>query len=224
MLGRRGWNITLTARGLSGLDCVAAELAELGVQARSVAGDVADEAHIARLLADHLAAYGGLDALVLAAGVGWAGPIDGYSSKRLDLQLNVNFRSPFLLTSAALPSMRDSANYHTQGVSRLIAISSIEGLNAEPGLAAYGATKAALISLVDSVNSEERINGIVATAIAPGYVATDMSDWVTEVIAKDTMLSVDDVVRCVELVFDLSPQAVLPRIVLQRRTAGSQSA
>lgn len=120
--------------------------------------------------------------------------------------------------------MPASAKHRPQGVSRLIAISSIEGLHAEPEFAAYEATKAALISLVDSVNSEERKNGVVAAAISPECVLTDMSDWVTDVIAKSTMLSVDDVVRCVESILDLSPQAVLPRIVLERRMVGPHGA
>jgi 3-oxoacyl-[acyl-carrier protein] reductase len=219
MLALRGWDLTVTARGADALEALSLELAETGVSVRAVAGDIGDEQHIAELVAGHISDFGHVNALVLAAGIGSAAPIDGYPSKRLDRQLDVNFRSPFLLTAAALSSLRSSAQSRPDGVSRVIAIASIEGLHPEPGLAAYGATKAALISLIESINAEERANGVVATAICPGFVDTDMSDWVADVIGKATMLTIADVVRCVELTLDLSANAVLPQIVLQRRLA-----
>lgn len=219
MLARRGWDLTVTARGIEALEILSGEIAQRGVSGRAVAGDIGDEQHVASLVEGHVSAFGSVNALVLAAGVGSAGPIDGYLSKRLDRQLDVNFRSPFLLAAAAMSSLRQSARALPGGVSRVIAIASIEGIHPEPGLAAYGATKAALISLVESINAEERTSGVVATAISPGFVDTDMSDWVADVIGKDTMLTIDDVVRCVELVLDLSANAVVPHIVLRRRLA-----
>lgn len=219
MLARRGWDLTVTARGVEALDTLSVELAETTVSARAVAGDIGDELHIEALVAGHISAFGGVNALVLAAGVGSAGPIDGYPSRRLDRQLAVNFRAPFLLTAFAMSHLRSSAQSRPDGVSRVIAVASIEGLHPEPGLAAYGATKAALISLIKSINAEERVNGVVATAISPGFVDTDMSDWVADVVGKETMLSVDDVVRTVEAILDLSANAVVPHIVLQRRLA-----
>lgn len=217
MLAHRGWDLTVTARGQEALDALTVELAGTGSSTRAVAGDIGDEEHIAALVAGHISAFGGVNALILAAGVGSAAPIDGYPSKRLDRQIDVNFRSPFLLTAAAMSPLRSSAQSQPDGVSRVIAIASIEGIHPEPGLAAYGSTKAALIALMESINAEERANRVVATAISPGFVDTDMSDWVADVIGKDTMLTIGDVVRCVELVLDLSVNAVLPQIVLKRR-------
>lgn len=218
MLASRGWSLTLTARGAEALEIAVAELSR-DTEVRSVAGDMSDEAHVAALVGGHVEAFGTLDALVLAAGVGSAGPIADYPSRRLDRQLEVNFRAPFLLSAAAIPAMREGAHVLAGGVARVIAIASLEGIFPEPGLAAYGATKSALLSLVTSINAEERLNGVVATAISPGYVDTAMSDWVADVIDKDSMLRVDDVVRCVELLLDVSPQAVIPQIALHRRAA-----
>ncbi|MCW2604435.1 MAG: putative 3-oxoacyl-[acyl-carrier-protein] reductase, partial [Pseudonocardiales bacterium] len=64
--------------------------------------------------------------------------------------------------------------------SRIVALSSIEGVFPESGLAAYGASKAALISLIRSINVEENGNGVLATAISPAFVATELSAWATE--------------------------------------------
>ncbi len=224
LLARRGWGVTIAARGVEALDDCVGELMSLGARAVSVAGDVSDDRHVTDILERHLDHFGGLDALVLAAGVGSAGPLAGYPARRLDRQFDVNFRGPFLMTAAALPSLRATAQRNASGVARVIALSSLEGLHPESGLAAYGATKAALLSLVNSINTEERGNGVLATAIAPGYVDTEMSDWISDVIPKASMLSVDDITRCVELLLDLSPQAVIPQIVLSRRDAPSYQA
>ena len=75
-----------------------------------------------------------------------------------------------------------------------------------------------------SVNAEERVNGVLATAIAPGYVDTAMSDWVADTIPKDEMLKVSDVVSAVEFLLDLSANAVVPTIVLHRRLADPHQA
>jgi hypothetical protein len=48
-----------------------------------------------------------------------------------------------------------------------------------------------------------------------------MSDWVAEVIPKETMISVDDIVRCVALLLDLSPQCLLPHLMVHRRDANA---
>ena len=223
-LAKRGWGVTIAARGVEALEARVRDLTSLGSSAIAVAGDVSDDLHVTELIERHLDAFGGLDALVLAAGVGSAGPLAGYQARRLDRQIDVNFRGPFLLTAAALPSLRATAQRNDSGVARVIALSSLEGLHPESGLAAYGATKAALISLVNSINTEERGNGVTATAIAPGYVDTEMSDWISDVIPKASMLSVDDTTRCVELILDLSPQALLPQIVLSRREAPTYQA
>ena len=223
-LAKRGWGVTIAARGVEALEACVRDLTSLGSSAIAVAGDVSDDLHVTDLIERHLDAFGGLDALVLAAGVGSAGPLAGYQARRLDRQIDVNFRGPFLLTAAALPSLRATAQRNDSGVARVIALSSLEGLHPESGLAAYGATKAALISLVNSINTEERGNGVMATAIAPGYVDTEMSDWISDVIPKASMLSVDDITRCVELILDLSPQALLPQIVLSRREAATYQA
>jgi 3-oxoacyl-[acyl-carrier protein] reductase len=88
----------------------------------------------------------------------------------------------------------------------------------------YGASKAALVSLVRSINAEEGAHGIAASAISPGYVDTDMSVWVSDTIAPDTMISVADIVKVVELVLGVSPDAVLPHIIVNRARASAYHA
>jgi len=98
------------------------------------------------------------------------------------------------------------------------------GVYPEEGLAAYGAAKAALISFVRSINLEEGSAGVVATAISPGFVDTDMSAWTTDTIPADTMLSISDIVKVVDLVLSLSRTAVLPHILISRAGASAYHA
>jgi NAD(P)-dependent dehydrogenase (short-subunit alcohol dehydrogenase family) len=87
----------------------------------------------------------------------------------------------------------------------------------EPGLAAYGAAKAALISVCQSVNVEESASGVSATAISPGYVDTEMSSWVRDRIDPADMIDAGDIAELVVALTRLSARAVVPGIVVARR-------
>lgn len=87
---------------------------------------------------------------------------------------------------------------------------------AEPGLAVYGATKAALISFMQTLNAEESAHGVTATAIAPGYVHTDMSAWATDTIPARTMIPVADVVAVADMLLSLGPRTSIATIVMSR--------
>jgi short-subunit dehydrogenase len=97
-----------------------------------------------------------------------------------------------------------------------VALASITGVYAEAGLAVYGATKAALISLTETLNVEESGNGVSATALAPAYVDTDMSAWIHDTIPPEAMIEVNDIVELVDALLRLSSRAVVPKIVVGR--------
>lgn len=99
---------------------------------------------------------------------------------------------------------------------RVIALASITGVYSEAGLAVYGAAKAALISLISTLNAEESGNGVTATAISPGYVDTEMSAWIHDRIPPEQMLTVNDVVEIIDTLLRLSSRAVVPNIVMTR--------
>jgi NAD(P)-dependent dehydrogenase (short-subunit alcohol dehydrogenase family) len=120
---------------------------------------------LARLVAQHECAFGSVDALVVNAGVGTADRIEAIDFRRADMMLEVNFVAAVVLIKAALPLLRKAAVGDLSG-SRIIALSSITGAYAEAGLAVYGASKAALMSLIETLNAEEASNGVTATAIA----------------------------------------------------------
>ncbi|MBL7252991.1 SDR family oxidoreductase [Paractinoplanes lichenicola] len=202
-LASQSWALTLVARKPAE---VASEALEAGAASvETIAADLA-----APGAAEELTLPSRLDALVLSAGVGSAAPIDGYPMARFDKQFALNTRTPFVLVSRALPLLR------ADGGGRVIALASIGGVYAEPNLSAYGASKAALLALVRGLNAEESGHGVTATAIAPGYVDTDMSAWIHDTVPPDQMIPVADVVATVTMLLDLSPRTVINEIVLSR--------
>lgn len=214
MLARRGHALTVSARDPVRLAEVADRLRATGAPAVvPVPGDLADPDYPATLVRAHEEAHGRLTCLVLNAGVGTSSPIGDLSVTRLDKTVAVNLRAPFMILQQALPLLRAA------GGARVVALSSITGVFAEPGLAAYGATKAALNSLVETLNAEESAHGVSGTALAPGYVDTDMSAWNHDRIPPEEMIPVSDLVTLVEALVSLSPRSVVPRLVVTR--AGS---
>jgi len=223
-LAREGWNLTLTARDPDRLGEVQNEFEAIGATVQTVAGEISDDDLLATLAERHETLFGTMNALVLAAGVGSAAPLQGYPMRRFDKQLAVNFRAPMALTSKVLPLLRAGAESDPQRGGRIVALTSLEGVHPEEGLGPYGASKAALISLVKSINLEEGRNGITATAISPGYVDTAMSAWVADRVPPESMIQVRDIVRVVDLVMNLSPTAVVPHVVMNRIGASAYHA
>ncbi|MEU5841599.1 SDR family oxidoreductase [Rhodococcus sp. NPDC047139] len=224
-LAERGYAMTISARGAERLESTAEKLREAGAkEVRAVAADLADPDAATRVVDAHREAFGTMKALILNAGVGTAGPIAEFPARRFDKTVAVNLNAPFALIQAALPLLRAEAENDPAHGSKIVALSSITGVYAEAGLAAYGATKAALISLVETLNAEESGRGVSASALAPAYVDTDMSDWIKDKIPAENMIEVNDVVEIVDALLKLSSRAVVPRLVLSRAGAGLYTA
>ncbi|WP_405151677.1 SDR family oxidoreductase [Nocardia salmonicida] len=216
-LAQQGYALTVTARDAERLDVVAAELrADGAAEVAAAPVDMADEDGVTRLLALHAQRYGTMSALILNAGTGTAGTLAESSMRRFDKTIAVNLRAPLQLIQGALPMLRAGAVSHPDHGAKVVALSSITGVYAEAGLAVYGAAKAALISLLATLNTEESGNGVTATAIAPGYVDTDMSAWIHDRIPPEQMLAVNDIVEMVDSLLRLSARAVVPTIVMSR--------
>jgi 3-oxoacyl-[acyl-carrier protein] reductase len=211
-----GFALTLSGRHREPLDEMA-RAAGAAAGTDVVPADMAADDDVHRLAHHHAERFGSLDLLVLCAGFGTSGPIAEYPIRRFDRQVEVNLRAPFLLIQDCLPSLRRAAVLHPERGARIAAITSLTGVASEPGLAAYGAAKAALISVCQSVNVEESASGVSATAISPGYVDTEMSSWVRDRIDPADMIEAGDIAELVVALTRLSARAVVPGIVVARR-------
>jgi short-subunit dehydrogenase len=202
MLRDEGYELTLVARRPEPLEEAAAELA-----ATAVAANLGDPDECVRVVAAHAEAHGGMDVLVNSAGLGIGGSFADQDTKRIGLQLDVNLRAALVVTREALPLLRASRGH-------VVNLASIAGTIPTPGLAVYGATKAALISFTNSLNREEADSGIRATAICPAFVATRMTEWTG--IPPEEQIQPEDIVELVRAVLRLSPMARVPQIVVER--------
>jgi 3-oxoacyl-[acyl-carrier protein] reductase len=202
MLREEGYALTLAARKLERLESAGREL-----DALTVAADVTKEEDCLRLVAEHAERHDGLNVLVNSAGVGIAGRIGDLSTKHWDLQQNVNLRGAFLVTREALPLLRRSRGY-------VINLASIAGTIPTPGLAGYGASKAALIALSRSLIREEADNGVRVTALCPGFVDTPMAAWTG--LPGDELIRPEDCAELVRALLRLGPAARVPVIVVER--------
>ncbi|TML25148.1 MAG: SDR family oxidoreductase [Actinobacteria bacterium] len=202
MLRDEGYGLTIAARSPERLESAAAELA-----AEAVAANVASEEDCERIVATHRERYKSLDVLVNSAGVGVAGRIEDLETKHWDLQFDVNLRGAFLVTRFALPLLKQARGL-------VVNVSSIAGTIPAPGLAAYGAAKAGLISLTRTLNAEHGDDGVRATAICPGFVDTPMAAWTG--MASDEMIQPEDCAEIVRTLLKLSPRARIPQVVIER--------
>jgi NAD(P)-dependent dehydrogenase (short-subunit alcohol dehydrogenase family) len=205
MLRDEGFELTLVSRRPERVQAAAEELG-----AFAVAADVGKAEDCARLVAEHRERFGRIDVLVNSAGIGIAGRVEELQAKHFDLQVGVNLRGLFLVTQAAIPLLRESHGL-------IVNLASIAGTLPTPGLATYGATKAAVISLTRSLNEELDADGVRAIAICPGFVDTPMAEW--SGLARDEMIQPEDCAEVVRMLLRLSPHARIPQVVIER--AGS---
>ena len=201
-LRQDGYDLTLAARRPEPLEEAALELDALAVPA-----NLGDADECIRVVAAHAERYGGMDVLVNCAGIGIGGQFAEQDTKRIALQLDVNLRASLVVTRESLHHLRASRG-------QIVTLASIAGTIPTPGLAVYGATKAALIAWTSSLNREEAEHGVRATAISPGFVATRMTEWTG--LPAEEQISPDDIVALVRAVLSLSPIARVPNIVVER--------
>jgi NAD(P)-dependent dehydrogenase (short-subunit alcohol dehydrogenase family) len=202
MLRDEGYALTLASRRAEEVQAAAAEL-----DAVAVAADVGDLDACERLVREHRERFGRLDVLVNSAGVGIAGTVEQLPAKHFDLQLGVNLRGLFLVTQAAIPLLRESHGL-------IVNLASIAGTLPTPGLATYGATKAAVISLTRSLNEELDGDGVRAIALCPGFVDTPMAEW--SGLPGEEMIQPEDCAEVVRMCLRLSPHARIPQVVIER--------
>jgi NAD(P)-dependent dehydrogenase (short-subunit alcohol dehydrogenase family) len=197
-----GYELMLAARNPERLEAARRELGAEVFQA-----NVFNEDECMNLVAAHAQRFGRLDVLVNSAGVGVAGRIGDTSTKHWDLQQAVNLRATFLVTREALPLLREANGY-------VVNLASIAGTIAAPGLAVYGAAKAAVIALTRSLVREESASGVRATALCPGFVDTRMAEWTG--LPKDELIQPEDCAELVRALLRLSGAARVPLVVIER--------
>jgi NAD(P)-dependent dehydrogenase (short-subunit alcohol dehydrogenase family) len=172
-LQQDGYSLVICARNGTELSDAADRL-RAGGDVLEVTADVGDVENCARVVRACLDTYGQVDALVNNAGIYDAVPLLELTPEVWDRYFAVNLRGPLVIGIACAQAMRDGgAGGH------IVNIASTNGLMSEPGFAHYNASKAALISLTETMAVEWAEYGIQVNAVAPGWILTPLSEpWV----------------------------------------------
>jgi len=155
-------------------DALTALADELGERAHVTPARLGEEGAAAQLVADATAAMGGVDILVNNAGLTRDTLAMRMKDEDWDQVLNVNLKSAFQLSRACLKGMMKAR------FGRIISITSIVGVTGNAGQANYAASKAGLIGMSKSLAQEVASRGITVNCVAPGFIATPMTEVLNE--------------------------------------------
>jgi 3-oxoacyl-[acyl-carrier protein] reductase len=178
-LARGGAQVACVARNVDKLAETAAAIRAAGGTAEVFACDVAQSESVQQVVDAVVERWSKLSILVNNAGVTRDTLIPRMSDDEWDEVINTNLRGAFLFTRAATRPMM-SARY-----GRIINIASVSGLTGNPGQANYSASKAGLIGMTRTVAKELASRKITVNAVAPGFIATDMTAALGEVVMEE---------------------------------------
>ena len=165
-----GASVAISGRKVDVLEALAKDLG--GERVHVVPCDLAERAQVGKLIDEAVAKLGRLDILVNNAGLTKDNLFMVMKDEQWDAVIAVNLTSAFMLCRAASRHMvRNKSGY-----GRIINISSVSGVFGNPGQGNYAAAKSGMIGMTKSLAREVASRGITANCIAPGFIATPMTD------------------------------------------------
>ncbi|MCI0417890.1 MAG: 3-oxoacyl-[acyl-carrier-protein] reductase [Acidobacteria bacterium] len=176
VLAEAGADVAVGGRNLEKLNAVVQEIQSLGRRALALPGDVSDPAQVKAAFAEFVKRFGKLDILVNNAGVTKDTLLLRMKVEDWDAVLNTNLKGVFLCTQEGVKIML------RQRYGRIINISSVVGRTGNAGQANYVASKAGIEGFTRSVAQEVASRNVTVNAIAPGFIATAMTDVLAEAV------------------------------------------
>ena len=199
LLARQGARVVVAARSLDKLESLAAEIAAAGGQALPLQLDLSQPARVPERIATLPADWADVEVLVNNAGVTDDGLFARMSLEQWERVITTNLTGAFAVSRELIRGMM------RRRAGRIINVSSVVGLMANPGQANYAASKAGLIGFTKALAREIGGRNVTVNVVAPGYITTAMTDVLPEksrqelesVIALRRLGSVDDVAAAV---------------------------
>lgn len=184
-LARLGARVVFTYAGNAEAAQKTVEMIEVrGGTARAICADVRSAEDAARVIDEARSSFGGVDILVNNAGITCDKLAARMKPEDFDAVIDTNLKGAFLYTKAALrPMMRARSG-------AIVNMASVVGLRGNAGQANYAASKAGLIGMTKSIAREVASLGIRVNAVAPGFIATDMTDAMPEAARTATLASI----------------------------------
>lgn len=156
-----------------------AEIEAMGVKAKSYQSDAADFTAAHEIVDDVKAVFGRIDILVNNAGITKDGLMMRMDEQQWDSVIDTNLKSAYNFIHACTPVMA------RQRGGSIINMTSVVGLSGNAGQCNYAASKAGLVGLAKSIAKELGPRGVRANCIAPGFIATDMTESLPEDMRKE---------------------------------------
>lgn len=178
-LAAQGATIVAVDMDQASTDAVVAELQAAGGKALAVVANVTVSGDADRMIDAAIETFGRVDILVNNAGITRDGLLMRMKDEEWDAVLNVNLKGAFLCTRAAFKVMSK------QRYGRIVNIASVVGQMGNAGQANYCASKAGLIGLTKSNAREMAKRNITVNAVAPGFIATAMTDALSDKVRAD---------------------------------------
>ena len=215
-LAGSGWSMALVGRRAEALRETAelVQAANPGATCAVLPCDVGNRDSVIAMGKETLAILGHVDALVNAAGTNTPRrSLAVLAQEDYDLLVNSNLNGAYWCVQAFLPGMRERKS------GTIVNIISEAGrqANAKAGVA-YVISKFGMAGLTQSINAEERTNGIRACALYPGDIDTpilSLRPAPPSAEARSRMLQAEDVARCVALVLELPPRAIVEELLIR---------
>ncbi|HET9848633.1 MAG TPA: SDR family NAD(P)-dependent oxidoreductase [Candidatus Dormibacteraeota bacterium] len=169
-LAESGADVAVSGRNADVLEEAVAEIQRKGRRGKAVVGDVGERQQVDAMIEQVRAALGDPLILVNNAGISGSAKLTETTDAMWDSMMRINATGAFYCTRALLPTMIDAS------WGRVVNIASIAARSGAAYIAAYAASKHALLGLTRAVAAEVATRGITVNAICPGYVDTEMTD------------------------------------------------
>jgi 3-oxoacyl-[acyl-carrier protein] reductase len=166
-LAREGAAVAVLARSRGNLDATVRAVTAAGGTAVAVVANIGDAAEVRSAVDEAIDALGGLDGLVLNAGIGVHGPVATYPVEDWQESIATMLTGPFLVTQAALPALKAA------GEARIVAIGSGAAYAGYANLSSYCAAKWGLRGFLLALAEEVKADGIRCCYLSPGSILTD---------------------------------------------------
>jgi 3-oxoacyl-[acyl-carrier protein] reductase len=206
-LASKGVNLAVADVSAESAEETVKELSALGVKASALRLDVSKSDEVIKSFEEIVKEFGRIDIVVNNAGITRDGLILRMKEEDWDSVISINLKGVFLCSKEAVKVMVK------QKYGRIINIASVVAFMGNPGQANYSASKAGIVGLTKTVAREYASRGITVNAVAPGFIATAMTDSLAENVKQEMLKSipvgkfgsVDDVANAVS--FLASPES-----------------